>query len=174
MTAAPLLGLPVRMWVRSLLAVAGLMFAGCGDGLKDVRQYERGEAEASLPAPPDTRQTLWLNAAAAREHGEAMLQHLETLDQIVGALAAGNFSLAQMHANAHAAFFARRMLMVKQPLESYPPNFQELAVAHQSATETLAASLPSKDYARILSALDGVLKACTACHRAFTVQHGAQ
>ncbi|GKS60118.1 hypothetical protein YTPLAS18_36450 [Nitrospira sp.] len=151
------------------LLTSGLL-AGCGDGLKDVRQYEQREPVPPLVSPPDTRQVLPLSESAVREHRDVMLQHLETLDQIVGALAKGNFVLAEMQANAHASFFERRMLTVKQRFEDYPPNFQQLALNHQTATDSLAASIPSKDFGKIIPALDGVLKACTACHRAFVVR----
>ncbi len=147
-----------------------LALVGCGDGLKDVRQFERGQAQPPLAMVPDTRQAVPIGEAAGQEYRDVMLQHLETLDQIVAALAEGNFTLAQMQAQAHGAFFARRMQMIKQRFEDYPPNFRELAIAHQSATEALADSIPTKDVAKILPKLDGVLKACTACHRAFKVQ----
>ncbi len=160
------------MWL--LTPIVAAVLAGCGDGLGDVRHYERGETPPPLVLVPDTRQPVELEAAAAQEHRDVMLQHLETLDQIVGALAEGNFMLAQMQAQAHASFFARRMRTVMKRLEDYPPNFQALALDHQSATDALAASIPSKDFGRIVPALDGVLKACTACHRAFRVRNEAR
>ncbi len=147
-----------------------LALAACGDGLKDVRHYERGETQPPLAMVPDTRQVVPIEDAAGQEYRDVMLQHLETLDQIVAALAEGNYPLAQMQAQAHGAFFARRMQMIKQRFQEFPPNFRELAMAHQSATEALAESVSTKDVAKILPKLDGVLKACTACHRAFKVQ----
>ncbi len=156
---------------RALLCLGlwAMTVTGCGDGLRDVRQYERGEDGGVVGVDP--RHPVTMTETAVREHRDVMLTHLETLDQIVGALAEGNFQLAEMQTHAHAAFFARRMQLVGRPLSAYPPQFQELARVHQAAAETLAGSLSSRDHAKILPALDAVLKACTGCHRAFSV-HG--
>jgi hypothetical protein len=143
---------------------------GCGDGLKDVRQYERGEVVEPLPAVPDNRQTIRLSPAAESEHQGAMVQHLQTMEGIVEALAAGDFLLAQMRAEAHPRFFERRMALVRQPMETYPPAFQELAAEHQTASDELARAIPSRDLVQILPRLSAVLKACSACHLAFRLE----
>lgn len=146
------------------------MIGGCGDGLKDVRQYERGEAAEAPPVPPDTRQAIRLSPAAETEHQGAMVQHLQTMEGIVEALAAGDFLLAQMRAEAHPRFFERRMALVRQRMETYPPAFQELAAAHQAAADELARVIPSRDLGKILPRLSAVLKACSACHLAFRLE----
>ncbi|CAI4033915.1 hypothetical protein DNFV4_04357 [Nitrospira tepida] len=148
----------------------GFMIGGCGDGLKDIRQYERGEAAESLPVIPDTRQAIRLSPAAQTEHQGAMVQHLQTMEGIVNALAAGDFWLAQMRAEAHPMFFERRMALVRQRMETYPLAFQELAVAHQAAADELARVIPSRDLVQILPRLSAVLQACSACHLAFRVE----
>ncbi|HSE60352.1 MAG TPA: cytochrome c [Nitrospiraceae bacterium] len=146
------------------------MIGGCGDGLKDVGQYERGETAESLPVIPDARQAIRLSPGAQTEHQGAMVQHLQTMEGIVDALAAGDFLLAQMRAEAHPMFFERRMALVRQRMETYPPAFQEQAAAHQAAADELARVMPSRDLAQILPRLSAVLKACSACHLAFRLE----
>lgn len=154
---------------RSVLLAAWLVFGvgGCGDGLKDVRQYERGESAQTLPVIPDGRQAIRLSSASEIEHQGAMVQHLQTMEGIVEALAAGDFLMAQMRAEAHPSFFARRMALVRQRMETYPPGFQDLAAAHQAAADELARAIPSRDLVQILPKLSALLKACSACHLTF-------
>lgn len=170
--ATPFCGrMPESRCLLVLLAV-WLVFGigGCGNGLKDVRQYERGEAAEALPVIPDTRQAIRLSPEAQTEHQGAMVQHLQTMEGIVEALAAGDFMLAQMRADAHPMFFERRMALVRQRMETYPPTFQELAAAHQAAADELARVIPSRDLEKILPRLSAVLKACSACHLAFRLE----
>lgn len=61
-----------------------------------------------------------------------MVQHLQTMDGIVEALAAGDFLMAQMRAEARPRVFERRMALVPRRIETYPPAFRELAAAHNA------------------------------------------
>lgn len=135
-------------------------------------------------AIPDTRIPLGLTAQESREHRAVMLQHLETVQAIVAALAEEDFVRAQGLTEAHLGFFMHRhMIPPSQPLarqdahfpearqhpESFPPAYHDLAMAHHEAAEALARTMPSRDLKQILPKLDGLLKACVACHLAFKV-----
>jgi hypothetical protein len=99
-----------------------------------------------------------------------MVQNFQTMEGIVEALAAGDFLIAQMRAEAHPMFFERRMALVRQRMETYLPAFQELAAAHNAAADELARMIPSRDLAQILPKLSAVLQTCSACHLAFRLE----
>ena len=67
----------------------------------------------------------------------------------------------------HLGFFKHRQAMMEQKPEDFPPAYHDLAMAHHQAAEELARVIPSQDLHAILPKLDGVLKACVACHLAF-------
>ncbi|TAJ07978.1 MAG: hypothetical protein EPO61_11050 [Nitrospirae bacterium] len=118
---------------------------------------------------PDARTALGLTAQDSREHRAVMLQHLETVQAIVAALAEEDFVRAQGLTEAHLGFFMHRQAMAGQHPESFPPAYHDLAMAHHEAAEALARTMPSRDLKQILPKLDGVLKACVACHLSFKV-----
>lgn len=103
-------------------------------------------------------------AEADRAHRDVMMQHLETVQVLVGALADGDFELAKAVTAAHIGFFARRHVVTRQKMESIPAAYHELALAHVQAARDLAAIIPSKDLAQILPRANAVLKTCMACH----------
>ncbi|MDE3117510.1 MAG: hypothetical protein KGL03_00715 [Nitrospirota bacterium] len=147
-------------WGQALVSV-GLCgaLAGCAPGGQD-----------RLPVTlPDTRTALDLTAQEGREHRAVMLQHLETVQAIVAALAEEDFVRAQGLTEAHLGFFMHRQAMARQHPESFPPAYHDLAMAHHEAAEALAGTIPSRDLKQILPKLDGVLKACVACHLSFKV-----
>jgi len=98
-----------------------------------------------------------------------MLQHLESLEAIVAAMAAEDFERAQGLTEAHLGFFMHRQAMASQLPQRFPPEYHDLAAAHHEAAEELARTMPSKDLKQILPKLDGVLKACVACHTEYKV-----
>jgi cytochrome c556 len=50
---------------------------------------------------------------------------------------------------------------------TFPPKYQELAMAHHQAAEDLARIIPSKDMQRILPHLERTMQACVTCHQAY-------
>lgn len=118
---------------------------------------------------PDTRTPIRLPMEAGQAHRDVMMQHLETVQVLVGALADEDFKLAQGVMEAHVGFFARRNAVARQKMESIPPSYQALALAHVDAAKGLAAIIPSKDMKQILPRLNGLLKTCMACHLEYKV-----
>lgn len=147
-----------------VLTVSGLvLWAGCADrSLHENRQHLMGEA-------PDTRVPIRLPAEADRAHRDVMMQHLETVQVLVGALAEEDYELAKGVTEAHIGFFARRHVVTRQKMESIPPAYQELALAHVQAARDLAATIPSKDLKQILPRVNAMLKTCMACHLEYRV-----
>nr|MBI3613235.1 hypothetical protein [Nitrospirota bacterium] len=153
-----------RSWLYETLTAVGLVglcgaLAGCAPG---------GREQPPL-AIPDTRASLGLAAQEGREHRAVMLQHLETVQAIVAALAEEDYTRAQGLTENHLGFFMHRQAMVGRHPESFPPAYHDLAMAHHEAAEAMARTMPSRDLKQILPKLDGLLKACVACHLAFKV-----
>lgn len=119
---------------------------------------------------PDTRESIGLTPQSRREHRTVMLQHLESLEQIVAALSREDFKMAQGLTENHVGFFMHRQAMARQRPEDFPPAYHDLAMAHHSAAEELAGVMPTRDLKKILPKFDEVLKACVACHLAFKLK----
>jgi hypothetical protein len=145
-----------------MLAVAGLViWAGCAD------QAARLEAPKLMGEVSDTRTPIHLPPEAGRAHRDVMMQHLETVQVLVGALADEDFKLAREVTEAHLGFFARRHVAARLA----PPAYHDLAMAHYRAGQELVKTIPSQDMKRILPALHGLLKTCMACHLEYRVSN---
>jgi len=134
------------------------------------------QAETQQPDPiltSDTRQPIPLSPAAGKEHRAVMLQHLETVQVIVHALADEDYELARGMTESHLGFFMHRQAMARQEPENFPPPYHDLAMAHHQAAEELAAVMPTKDLKQILPKFDNLLKACVACHLEYKVKAGS-
>ncbi|MEW6544658.1 MAG: hypothetical protein AB1411_13760 [Nitrospirota bacterium] len=141
------------------LVIGSLMLLGGGC----VEAGRRSEPVS----PPETRQRLVVPPDTKREARAVMRQHLESVQQIVAALAREDFEQAQGLTETHLGFFMHRQAMQKQRPEDFPPAYHDLAMAHHEAAEDLARTMPSRDLKQILPKLDSVLKACVACHNAY-------
>ena len=145
--------------VVALLGAGALWWVGC--------------AETGSPPvinPPDQRETIRLTPEAHTHARSVMLQHLESVQQVVAALAREDFGSAQRLTESHLGFFMHRQAMLQQKPEDFPPAYHDLAMAHHEAAEALARVMPTKDLKQILPKLDGVLRACVACHLAYRLK----
>lgn len=141
------------------LVLAGSIAYGCAEGT--------GRSGQGLPGAiplPDTRASIPLAPESRTEHRAVMLQHLESVQQIVAALGQEEFETAQRLTETHLGFFMHRQAMLRQKPEDFPPAYHDLAMAHHEAAEELARVMPTKDLKQVLPKLDNLLKACVACH----------
>ncbi len=145
--------------VMSGMLVAVLVATGCAE-----HQSAPAASGATPVHLPDVRTPVQLDADARQEHRAVMLQHLETVQAIVAALADEDYRLAQGLTETHLGFFMHRHAMARQQPENFPPAYHDLAMAHHAAAEKLADVMPTKELKRILPELNNVLKACVACH----------
>jgi hypothetical protein len=141
-----------------IVGCAVLWTAGCNHDKS--KPYELGDS-------PDTRTPIHLPAEADLAHRGIMMQHLETVQVLVGALADEDFELAKGVTEAHIGFFARRHVVIRQKMESIPPDYRALAAAHVQTAKELAAIMPSRDMKQILPRFNAMLKTCMACHLEF-------
>lgn len=126
-----------------------------------------GEKVGVVESLPNDHLTLDLSPSAEQTHRAVMREHLEAIQEIVGALAHGDFSKAEDITRTQLGFAKHREAMRRQQPEAFPPAYHDLAMAHHEAAEELAHVIPSQDLKQILLKLDRTLEACVACHRAF-------
>ena len=126
-----------------------------------------GEKVGVVESLPNDRLTLELSPSAEKAHRAVMREHLEAIQQIVRALAQGDFSKAEDITKNQLGFAKHREAMRRQQPEAFPPAYHDLAMAHHKAAEELAHVIPSQDFKQLLLKLDRTLEACVACHRAF-------
>ncbi|MGV7229510.1 MAG: hypothetical protein ACQ9IQ_12710 [Nitrospirales bacterium] len=127
-----------------------------------------GSENTSVVNPvPNDHLTLDLSPSAKQIHRAVMREHLEAIQEIVGALAKGDFSKAEDITRTQLGFAKHREAMRRQQPGAFPPAYHDLAMAHHEAAEELAHVIPSQDLKQILLKFDRTLEACVACHRAF-------
>ncbi len=149
----------MKSYLPALLAGSALFLAvGCVPA--DTRHD-------TIEGTPDTRTAVRLPVEADRAHREVMMMHLETVQVLTGALADGDYELAKGVMEAHLGFFARRHVVIRQKMETIPPEYRAFAAAHVDAVKELTAIIPSKDLKQILPRVNAMLKTCMACHLEF-------
>lgn len=149
----------IRRTVIPLVLFAVLIASGCAE-----QKPASGISSVTPVHLPDVRTPIPIGTEARQEHRAVMLQHLETVQAIVAALADEDYRLAQGLTETHLGFFMHRHAMARQQPENFPPAYHDLAMAHHEAAEKLADAMPSHDLKKILPQLNHVLKACVACH----------
>ena len=138
----------IRQAAVPLVFFAALLASGCAE--PKAASGINGVTPVHLP---DVRTPVQLDADARQEHRAVMLQHLETVQAIVAALADEDYRLAQGLTETHLGFFMHRHAMARQQPENFPPAYHELADV-----------MPSRDLKQILPEFNKLLKACVACH----------
>jgi hypothetical protein len=118
---------------------------------------------------PDTRRNIPITAEAGKEHRAVMLQHLETVQTIVAALAEEDYERAKGLTEVHQSFFGLRQSWPKSQGDSPRPSYGQLAKAHYESAEALAQAIPTRDPRQILPKMNGLLKTCVACHLEYKV-----
>ena len=98
--------LRARAGLACMVVVVGLM-TGC------VEQHTSSARGVTPVHLPDVRTPIPLGAEARQEHRAVMLQHLETIQAIVAALADEDYRLAQGLTESHLGFFMHRYAMAR-------------------------------------------------------------
>ena len=157
-----------RQTLRVRVAL-GILCIGLSTGCSEPERRQ-GE-QSSIPyLTSDSRHPIPLSPSAGKEHRAVMLQHLETMQVIMNALIEEDYELARGLTELHLGFFMHRLAKASQPSENFPPVYQELAAAHNTAAEELARIIPPRLMQQILPQFNNVLKACVACHLEFLVR----
>ena len=113
------------------------------------------------------RVALGLQQAAQEGLKLTMREHLESLREMVAALAQEDYEKASAVAHEDLGFPKHHQAMQREAGATFPPKYHELAMSHHQAAEDLAAVISSRDIKQILPQLDRTMKACIVCHQAF-------
>jgi cytochrome c556 len=129
------------------------------------------EAAAQEPSRPgaasDARVRLDLKPAQREALRLTMREHLETLEAIIAALGRQDYGKAADVAHLELGFPKHHEAMQREQGAALPKHYQELAMEHHQAAETLAEAIVTKEMTPILRQLEKTIQACAACHRAY-------
>lgn len=139
---------------------------------QDAMQHHHHQHQAVQPATvraiaPDNRAALGLSPAAREGLLQTMREHLEAIQSIVAALAAGDYDGAATVAREELGFAKHHQAMQREQNAAFPPRYQELAMAHHQAADDLADVIAKRDLPVILQALESTIAPCTTCHREY-------
>lgn len=131
------------------------------------RQHQVMQPDAMHTTAPDTRTALGLSPAAREGLLQTMREHLEAIQAIVSALAAGDYDGAATIAREELGFAKHHQAMQREQNAAFPPRYQELAMAHHRAADDLADVIAGRDMPAILQSLERTIAPCTACHQEY-------
>lgn len=113
----------------------------------------------------DTRAPVPLLPMMARHQKENMRAHLGAVEQIVGAVAHGDFAAVEQGATVLG--LSPEMEQMCNHMGIGAPGFTDRALAFHKSADAIGAAAREKDQAKVLAALDLTLQACTGCHETY-------
>lgn len=131
-----------------------------GDKMGDV---PGGEAHEEMHQK-DERTSLGLSPMMKMHQLANMREHLKGVQMIAKGIASGDFEQASKTAHEKLGLTPK---MKKNCAMMPNPAFVEMAMAFHHAGDDLGDVLMTKNTAKSLSALEGVLSRCTSCHDQF-------
>lgn len=155
-----------------LLLVAVL--SGCRrDGASAPHAHrETAAAEASGPVATldrmDKRTPLPLLPMMANHQKENMRDHLVAVQEIVVALAAGDYAAVERAAGRIG--YSEAMGRVCEHMGAGARQFTEQALAFHRTADRIAVAARARDRARVLTELGATLQTCTGCHATWKQQ----
>jgi cytochrome c556 len=127
---------------------------------------------ATAAAAEDPRTPVKLPPDVRSAFMEEMRHHMDSLDDVIAALAAADFAAAAKAARTELAIGGGKGFGRFMPVE-----FREMGVAmHRAAADfaDVAASVPAEpsgaDWKKTMGALEDVSAQCRACHSAFRIE----
>ncbi len=154
----------------SVVIIVGFLIAmgtvGACAQLEHPHQHQR-ESEREQHSLPQHRLSLHLNASVQEGLKLTMREHLEALQNILGALSRDDYEKAAAIAHEELGFPKHHQAMQREQGFAFPAGYQKLAMTHHQVAEDLAEVIPSKDLPRIMKHLDRTVKACVVCHQTY-------
>lgn len=152
----------MKTWLPFVSAIACL--AGC----------QRPAATAPASGPPsagalldsmDTRVPVPLLPMMANHQKQTMRDHLHAVQEIVGAVGAGDFDAI---ARAAATIgYSEQMGQMCNHMGAGAPGFTEQALRFHHTADKISEAARKRDMPGVLSALGDTLATCTGCHATF-------
>lgn len=156
------------------LAVA-LIGVACSRSGDDAKSKASASAPlAASPASPspserldelDQRRPLPLLPMMAQHQKQNMREHLEAVQEVVAAAAAGDFDSVAVAAKRMG--YSETMGRMCEHMGAGAPGFTEQALAFHHTADEIAAAATRRDGGQVLAALSKTLKACTDCHSTY-------
>ena len=152
----------MKTWLLFVSATACL--AGC----------QRPAATATAPGPPsaaalldsmDTRVPVPLLPMMANHQKQSMRDHLHAVQEIVGAVGAGNFDAISRAAATIG--YSEQMGQMCNHMGAGAPGFTEQALGFHHTADRISEAARKRDMPGVLSALADTLATCTGCHATF-------
>ena len=131
------------------------------------RHHHETVSEGGEQSVSEHRLSLHLGASVQEGLKLTMREHLEALQNILGALALDDYEKAAAIAHEELGFPKHHQAMQREQGFAFPSGYQKLAMAHHQVAEDLAEVIPSKDKPRIFEHLDRTVKACVNCHQTY-------
>jgi len=113
----------------------------------------------------DQRHPLPLLPMMAQHQKQNMREHLEAVQEVVAAAAAGDFDNVAVAAKRMG--YSETIGPMCEHMGAGAPGFTEQALAFHHTADEIAAAATRRDSGEVLAALSKTLKACTKCHSTY-------
>ena len=150
------------------LAIAGVAALALGVGTLAVEAQSTRTPEAAA----DPRQLVEMPEQSQQLLRKDMLEHLVTINALLGHLAASEFKEAGELAERRLGrgSMGRHRGTGMGPGRFMPPAMHQLGMAMHGAASDFAATVQSQDRAQAYAALQRVTSYCVACHMSYRIR----
>lgn len=118
--------------------------------------------------PNDPRVPVPLLPRMAAHQRENMRDHLTAVQEILAAVAAGDF--AGVESSAARIGYSEQMGQMCERMGAGAPGFNELALNFHHTADTIVPAAKARDSAATLKAVSATLQTCVACHAVYRQQ----
>jgi hypothetical protein len=139
---------------------------------RDVRPEASAHPTTSSPSGAsealdklDRRRPVPLLPMMAQHQKQNMREHLEAVQQVVAAVAAGDFD--RVAVSAKRMGYSETMGRMCEHMGAGAPGFSEQALAFHHAADEIVGAAAKQDGPAVLAALSKTLGACTTCHSTY-------
>jgi hypothetical protein len=155
----------VKAWVLFVSAMGSL--AGCQRPAATAAAPSASSAAAILDSM-DTRVAVPLLPMMANHQKQNMRDHLHAVQEIIGAVGAGDFDAI---ARAAATIgYSEQMGQMCHHMGAGAPGFTDQALRFHHTADKISDAARQRDMPAVLSALGATLATCTGCHSVFKQQ----
>ncbi len=154
-----------------------LLCWGCRTAAQEAPKPEasaRGTASSRLQSlhaaldQLDERRPVPLLPMMAHHQKESMREHLEAVQEVVAAVATGEFDKVAVAGKRLG--YSEHMGRMCEHMGAGAPGFTEQALSFHHTADAIVTAAEERDGAAVLAALSKTLRACTSCHSTYKQQ----
>jgi cytochrome c' len=160
------------MKTTSLLVAISLCLGCRATSDRDVRPDASAHPTTSSSASAsealdklDQRRPVPLLPMMAQHQKQNMREHLEAVQEVVAAVAAGDFN--GVGVSAKRMGYSETMGRMCEHMGAGAPGFTEQALAFHHTADEIVAAAAKQDERAVVAALSKTLRACTTCHSTY-------